>query len=156
MTDETTVAKSSLLAKSTRDRSASDASEPTLHPCLRCGACCAHFRVAFHWSEAEAFTGGIVPSELTEKLDPHRLAMRGTDAAKPRCVALDGVVGESARCGIYAQRPSVCREVVPSWEFGAVSAQCDKARRAHGLPLLTPDDWAPPHDAAPVRQSPEA
>jgi Fe-S-cluster containining protein len=120
------------------------------HPCLRCGACCAFFRVAFHWSEAEGVTGGNVPLALTEKLDPHRLAMRGTNAAKPRCVALVGVVGHVAHCGVYEQRPSVCREVQPSWEFGTVSAQCDKARLAHGLPLLTPRDWsAMPHASSP-------
>lgn len=111
------------------------------HPCLRCGACCAFFRVAFHWSEVEPSLGGLVPPELAEKLDPHRLAMRGTSASKPRCVALCGTVGEAAHCGIYAQRPSVCREVQPSWEFGAPSAQCDKARLAHGLAVLTPQDW---------------
>ncbi|HOC10952.1 MAG TPA: YkgJ family cysteine cluster protein, partial [Thermomonas sp.] len=22
-----------------------------MHPCLSCGACCAYFRVSFHWSE---------------------------------------------------------------------------------------------------------
>lgn len=103
--------------------------------------------MAFHWSEADASLGGVVPPELTEKLDPHRLAMCGTDAAKPRCVALQGTVGEAAHCGIYAQRPSVCREVQPSWEFGAVSPQCDKARLAHGLPLLTAQDWPEPGDA---------
>jgi len=117
------------------------------YPCLRCGACCAFFRVAFHWSEAEAALGGGVPQELTEKLDPHRLAMRGTNAAMPRCVALQGTVGKAARCRIYPQRPSVCREVQPSWEFGATSPQCDKARLAHGLPLLTPGDWPAPFDA---------
>jgi Fe-S-cluster containining protein len=77
------------------------------HPCLRCGACCAYFRVAFHWSEAEPFLGGVVPAELTEKLDPHRLAMRGTYAAAPRCTALQGTVGEAAHCAIYPLRPSV-------------------------------------------------
>lgn len=116
------------------------------HPCLRCGACCAHFRVAFHWSEADAALGGAVPPQLTEKLDPHRLAMRGTNARQPRCVALQGTVGTAAHCGIYAQRPSVCREVAPSWEFGVLSPQCDKARRAHDLPLLTPQDWLDPFD----------
>jgi len=117
------------------------------HPCLRCGACCAYFRVAFHWSETEAFLGGVVPPELTEKLDPHRLVMRGTQAARPRCTALQGTVGEAASCGIYAQRPSVCREVVPAWEFGAPSPQCDKARLGLGLKALTPEDWLDPSGA---------
>lgn len=118
------------------------------HPCLRCGACCAFFRVAFHWSEAEGATGGSVPLALTEKLDPHRLAMRATLADKPRCVALVGVVGEAAHCSIYERRPSVCREVAPSWEFGAVSAQCDRARVGHGLPPLMPHDWPAKHASA--------
>lgn len=118
-----------------------------LHPCLRCGACCAYFRVAFHWSEADAALGGVVPPALTETLDPHRLVMRGTQASRPRCTALVGTVGEAAHCGIYVQRPSVCREVQPSWESGAISVQCDKARVAHGLPVLTPADWATLADA---------
>lgn len=96
--------------------------------------------------EADASVGGVVPPELTETLDLHRLAMRGTNAAHPRCVALQGTVGKAARCGIYSQRPSVCREVAPSWEFGAISPQCDKARLAHGLRVLTPDDWLEPID----------
>lgn len=124
----------------------------TTHPCMRCGACCAHYRVAFHWSEAEPLTGGLVPSELTEKLDFHRLNMLGTNAAKPRCIALEGAVGQAASCRIYEQRPSVCREVAPSWESGFASAQCDKARLAHGLPLLTPADWAPAAGAAATGQ----
>lgn len=111
------------------------------HPCLRCGACCAFFRVAFHWSEADPSLGGSVPPELTEKLDLHRLSMRGTNAAQPHCVALQGTLGVSAYCGIYARRPSVCREVQPSWESGTISPQCDRARLAHGLPVLTPQDW---------------
>jgi len=118
------------------------------HPCLRCGACCAYFRVAFHWSEAEAALGGVVPPGLTEKLDPHRLVMRGTQAARPRCVALQGTVGEAACCGIYPQRPSVCREVAPAWESGTASPQCDKARVAHGMAPLTPADWSAPPLAA--------
>ena len=38
------------------------------HPCLTCGACCAFFRVSFHWSEADPALGGQVPFELTESL----------------------------------------------------------------------------------------
>ncbi|HET6433691.1 YkgJ family cysteine cluster protein [Dyella sp.] len=117
------------------------------HPCLLCGACCAHFRVAFHWSETDPFLGGAVPAELTSRLDPHRVAMRGTQAGPVRCIALQGQPGVQASCGIYAQRPSVCRAVVPAWEFGQPSAQCDKARAAHGLALLTPQDWLDPGGA---------
>lgn len=111
------------------------------HPCLRCGACCSYFRVAFHWSEADASLGGQVPPDLTEKLDHHRLIMRGTRSAPVRCTGLQGVIGKAAHCGIYEQRPSVCREMQPSWESGTVSVQCDKARVAHGLPPLTLLDW---------------
>ncbi|RDS85534.1 YkgJ family cysteine cluster protein [Dyella psychrodurans] len=112
-----------------------------LHPCLRCGACCASFRVSFHWSEAEPSMGGQVPPELAEKIDAHRMAMRGTWAAHPRCVALKGTVGREASCSIYEQRPSTCREVSPSWESGVANPQCDKARLAHGLAPLTLEDW---------------
>jgi len=113
-----------------------------MHPCLRCGACCATFRVSLHWSEADPELGGSVPEALTEKLDPHRLAMRGTWERRPRCIALDADIGTRSRCTIHPLRPSVCREVDASWEHGVVSVQCDKARTAHGLPLLTPEDWS--------------
>jgi hypothetical protein len=57
-------------------------------------------------------------------------------------VGLRGTIGVDGHCGIYPQRPSVCRQVEPSWEFGRHSPQCDKGRAAHGLKLLTPEDWA--------------
>lgn len=118
------------------------------HPCLRCGACCAAFRVAFHWSETEPALGGAVPAELTAVLDPHRLAMRGTDARSPHCVALEGRVGGPTHCRIYAQRPSPCRELLPAWENGQPSPQCDRARARHGLPPLQPGHWSPDVPAA--------
>lgn len=70
--------------------------------------------------------------------------MQGTHASPLRCVALKGNIGTSAACDIYSQRPSVCRQVEPSYESGAASVQCDKARLAHGLPLLTMLDWELP------------
>ncbi|MCX7556284.1 YkgJ family cysteine cluster protein [Xanthomonadaceae bacterium JHOS43] len=112
-----------------------------MHPCLRCGACCARFRVAFHWLESDTVIADGVPSELTEPLDPHRLCMRGTYSAPVRCVALDARIGEYSRCTIHSRRPSVCREVEASWEFGRASPQCDRSRIAHGLPVLTAADW---------------
>jgi Fe-S-cluster containining protein len=115
------------------------------HPCLTCGACCATFRVGFHWSEADPVQGGTVPAQMVEVLDAHRVAMRGTWSKTPRCVALDAEIGVRARCSIHAIKPSVCREVPASWEFGAPSPQCDKARVEHGMPPLTPADWVAIH-----------
>jgi Fe-S-cluster containining protein len=67
--------------------------------------------------------------------------MQGTSREAPRCVALDAEIGVRSRCSIHPRRPSVCRDVPASWESGAASPQCDKARIAHGLPALTPADW---------------
>lgn len=117
------------------------------HPCLSCGACCAHFRIAFHWSEADPATG-VVPPGLTEPLRRHERVMRGTSQASPRCIALDAEIGVRSRCTIHPQRPTVCRDVPASWEFGAPSPQCDKARIAHGLAPLAPADWHGIDDAA--------
>jgi Fe-S-cluster containining protein len=111
------------------------------HPCLSCGACCASFRVALHWSEAEPALGGVVPRNLVESLRMHELAMLGTSQANPRCIALDARIGHWSRCSIYPLRPGACRDVVASWESGAVNTQCDRARRQHGLAALTPQDW---------------
>ena len=124
------------------------------HPCLTCGACCAFFRVSFHWSEADPELGGQVPPELTESLRTHERVMRGTSQANPRCVALDADIGRYSRCTIHDRRPSVCALVPASYEFGEASAQCDKARGAQGWAALTPGDGAAPVPARPewVRQ----
>ncbi|QIK80686.1 YkgJ family cysteine cluster protein [Lysobacter sp. HDW10] len=113
----------------------------SIHPCLSCGACCAAYRVAFHWSEADDAAGGTVPVDLTLALRTHERAMRGTDAVSPRCAALAGTVGVATHCSIYDLRPSPCRAVQASWADGAADAQCDRARIRHGLPVLTPEDW---------------
>lgn len=112
-----------------------------MHPCQACGACCAAFRVPIYWSEAEQ--GGI-DATLTEKIDPLRLAMRVDNATHLRCIALEGEIGVATACRIYAQRPSPCRDLGAAWENGQPSPQCDRARARHGLPPLTPEDWAPP------------
>ncbi len=95
--------------------------------CIGCGSCCTRYRVAFHWSETTAFPGGTVPHELTEPLRLHEVAMRGTSAARPHCVALIGEPGVDRRCGIHGAHPSVCREVAVG------SDQCNRARVAAGL-----------------------
>lgn len=111
--------------------------------CLSCGACCAHFRVSFYWSETEPFLGGGVPLALTEQLTPHYSCMRGTHQAVPRCVALDGAIGASVACTIYPLRPSPCRELEPYDSEGQPSEKCNRARAAHGLPPLTPGSGRP-------------
>jgi uncharacterized protein len=111
------------------------------HPCLHCGACCAAFRVAFHWAEAEASLGGTVPPAAAVRWDAHRLALRGTDRREPHCEQLVGRVGETVHCAIYPQRPSPCRELRASWEDGTRSEQCDRARSRYGLPPLNPESW---------------
>ncbi|WP_035056792.1 YkgJ family cysteine cluster protein [Andreprevotia chitinilytica] len=99
--------------------------------CLHCGACCASFRVSFYWAETDAAEGGAVPAELTVPVTPWRVAMRGTETAPVRCVALQGEVGQQVGCSIYAARSSTCRE------FTAGDERCADARARHGLPPLS-------------------
>ena len=83
------------------------------NPCQACGACCAAFRVDFHPAELAggAFAWGEgVPRALTVPVTATLVRMCGTDAARPRCVALEGRVGEAVSCAIYASRSSPCRE----------------------------------------------
>ena len=113
------------------------------NPCLRCGACCAHYRVSFYWTEADPFLGGSVPPELTVPLNHTRAAMQGTLHAPVRCVALDGRIGDTVSCTIYARRASPCRELEPWEEDGRPNERCNKARSAHGLPPLNPSTDKP-------------
>lgn len=97
------------------------------NPCLTCGACCVTFRVSFYWAEAEE--RGL-PEAMTEPLQRWFSCMAGTNQPQPRCVALQGEIGTAVACGVYAQRPTPCREVQAGDE------QCQRARAKHGLPPL--------------------
>jgi uncharacterized protein len=99
--------------------------------CLECGACCASYRVSLYWAETDAHPGGSVPQQLTTRISPHHVAMRGTESKPARCLALTGEVGHAVSCSIYPLRSSTCRE------FEAGSDPCNRARQAHGLPPLT-------------------
>lgn len=102
-------------------------------PCQSCGACCAAFRVDFHHSE---LAGGSfawhegVPRQDVVPLTATLVRMRGTDGQPPRCVALEGELGQAVSCRIYSARPSPCRE------FGSEHEACARARRRIGLPPL--------------------
>ena len=97
------------------------------NPCVRCGACCAAFRVSFYW--AEAVERGL-PETLYEPLTPALACMKGTNSKAPRCIALNGEVGQQVSCTAYEHRTSPCHEVQPG------DAQCQKARARHDLPPL--------------------
>ncbi|WP_151811054.1 YkgJ family cysteine cluster protein [Acinetobacter bereziniae] len=104
--------------------------------CLNCGACCAFFRVSFYWAEGEA-----MPSDYVEPLTAVYSCMQGTNQKQPRCIALDGVIGQQVSCTMYEQRSSSCKEVQ------AGDAQCAKARQAHNLiPLIDIDVMTPSND----------
>jgi len=116
------------------------------NPCLTCGACCAFYRASFYWAEADDATHGGVPANLTEKLNDFRRVMIGTNCRDPRCIALEGTIGESVHCSIYPQRASVCRDFEASWVNGKPNERCDKAKAAWNLPPLEPDAWFSPED----------
>ncbi|MDH5473799.1 MAG: YkgJ family cysteine cluster protein [Gammaproteobacteria bacterium] len=100
--------------------------------CVICGACCASFRVSFYWGETDLINPGGVPEALTEKLNHHRVVMRGTNQKNPYCLALQGEINKQVSCTIYPQRPTPCRDFLPG------EAACHQARRQHGItPKLT-------------------
>lgn len=117
--------------------------ETRTHPCIRCGACCAHFRVQFYWREANREDHATpVPAGLFEELTPILRCMRGTnDKHRPQCRALSGRIGRDAKCSIYERRPTPCRDFPASYVDGQHNSRCDQARAHHGLPPLRREDW---------------
>jgi Fe-S-cluster containining protein len=103
------------------------------NPCLRCGACCAVFRVSFNCSEVDNCPGGVIPAKLTFKLNETRAAMKGTEVRPYRCQALTGKIGGAVCCSIYDRRPTTCREFLTAGEDRAVNSLCDRARVTYGL-----------------------
>jgi Fe-S-cluster containining protein len=101
-----------------------------MNPCTACGACCAAYRVDFHRLDLDTAPGGAVPAGLTFPLTANLVRLRGTDDFPPRCIALEGEIGQTVRCTIYAQRPGPCQEL----EAG--SDACNRARRRHGLAAI--------------------
>lgn len=99
------------------------------NPCFGCGACCRHFRVSFYHGELDSQPGGVVPADMTVPLTPFRACMKGTESGKGRCVALL----DDGRCGIYAQRPSVCREFPAFMPDGTMNPECVALRLQYGI-----------------------
>ncbi|AKR43599.1 YkgJ family cysteine cluster protein [Methylophilus sp. TWE2] len=101
--------------------------------CQSCGACCASFRVSFYWAETDTHPMGNVPAHLTRKVNDTYVCMQGTEQTPVRCIALQGEVGKSVGCQIYALRSSTCRE------FAAGSDICNQARQKIGLAPIVAD-----------------
>ncbi len=111
-----------------------------VHPCLTCGACCAHFRVSF--SKQELHNQTKVPVDQVEDLGAGLVAMKGTNKKHgPSCECLQGRVGVKVSCGIYQNRPSPCRKFEASYERGFKNYKCDEARAKHGMMPLTKNDF---------------
>ena len=117
-----------------------------INPCLECGACCAYYRASFYWAESNLVRPDGVPIEMTDKLNDFRLVMKGSNSARPRCIALMGFIGKKVHCAIYTQRAPVCRDFPASWENNIHNERCDKARAAWGLLPLSPEIWHLPED----------
>lgn len=115
----------------------------TVHPCQKCGACCAAFRVAFYWREAELKDhSSAVPLGMWSEGNQFQRSMKGTeDKHHPKCVALKGIVGKFVECTIYENRSSTCRKFEASYENGIRRPRCDEARAKHGLRPLNKQDW---------------
>jgi len=94
--------------------------------------------VSFYWAEAEAFMGGCVPVELTERVNDRMVCMQGTNSKTPRCVALCGEVGVAVSCSIYPQRPTPCREFPALLDDGRINPECQRIRAIYGLPPIHP------------------
>ncbi|GEM_PF-423088 len=122
-----------------------------INPCIKCGACCALYRVSFYWTEADPEQGGTVPPEMTEPLPPFLSCMRGTNQPHPRCAALRGRIGDQVSCSIYHLRSSTCREFGFQSKNGHLTitvedlARCNHAREVWGLPPLQMDKIAIRH-----------
>ncbi|MGE0700357.1 MAG: YkgJ family cysteine cluster protein [Hyphomicrobiaceae bacterium] len=103
----------------------SDAADgPASSPCETCGACCAYSAEwPRFWTETDEEIATIPPNLVSE--DGCGMACDGD-----RCLALQGIVGEVARCAIYPLRPSVCRECMPG------DHACTMAREHYGLAPL--------------------
>jgi Fe-S-cluster containining protein len=102
--------------------------EPTIisgqSPCQACGACCSYSQNWPRFSTEMDAALELIPEHLVNQ------TKSGMRCIGDRCSALSGRVGLATACTIYALRPEVCRVCMPG------DAECNLARRRHGLPSL--------------------
>lgn len=101
------------------------------NPCSGCGVCCRHYRVSFYHGELDSQPGGYVPADMAVPVTPFRACMKGTEHGGTPCIALQA----DLRCGIYAQRPSVCREFPAFMPDGTLNPECVRLRTLYGIEI---------------------
>ncbi len=101
--------------------------------CMRCGACCAAYKVEFNELNSAGQLENAVPLDMSIDLGNHKRAMKGTQGAHKRCIALQGKIGGNVSCGIYDRRPANCRGFAAAWEDGVINPLCDQARGLYGM-----------------------
>ena len=104
------------------------------NPCSGCSACCRHFRISFYYGELDTQPGGHVPADMTVQVTPYRACMKGTESGHSRCTALQ----DDGLCGIYMQRPSVCREFPVFMVDGSINPDCVRLRALYGIGAIVP------------------
>lgn len=94
--------------------------------CQECGACCSYFKVNFKLSE----------NPQVKKLGENIFLIRNKDNAsmigadtysRGRCGQLRGVIGKNVSCGIYEDRPNVCRQYQRIMPSGYINPRCIRA-----------------------------
>ena len=102
----------------------SDSAIDAENPCQACGACCSYSSNWPRFTTEDDAALNLIPEKFVNE---KRSGMR---CEGDRCSALSGQVGVATSCGIYADRPEVCRTCMPG------DVECTMARRRHGLPAL--------------------
>ena len=106
--------------------------------CVTCGACCAFSRYWPALRVCDPADGAGIPDGFLDRAK-HRMRCVGD-----RCSALEGTVGERARCQVYENRPAGFRAFPPG------GLGCQLAREDAGIRSPRP---AAPGRAGPVRRA---
>jgi uncharacterized protein len=103
--------------------------------CQSCGACCSYSANWPRFTIEDDSALDLIPAKYVNE------RLSGMRCDGDRCSALNGDVGVTTSCAIYAVRPEVCRTCLPG------DAECNMARRRHGLSEIVVPAQAGTHTA---------
>lgn len=85
-------------------------------PCFRCGLCCVGFLVKLSSTDIRLLSGslGMSAREFQRRYVKKTLVGPVLRQTGDRCIFLDHENGATSGCGVYAQRPEVCRNWTPT------------------------------------------